>query len=124
MPERYWVSFTGLFGDDDSHIVALATSNRTFLRELTAALNSDPLSTQVACYLTKKHRLSLSAVVPANNKSEAVTVAHEVFSTAIDKAGGKADFPEGWQRWRAEALDALLERSETQVIPLAAPVAA
>ena len=118
MPERYWVSFTGLFGEDDSHIVALAHSNRTFLRELTAALNAESRASQVACHLTKQRRLSISAVVPAEKKSEAVNVAYEVFLTAIDKAGGKADFPEGWERWRAEALDALLERSETQVVPL------
>lgn len=121
MTTQFWVSFTGLLTeDDDSPLVLSCESNQTFLRETTAALIEDGRVSQGATFAMADGRIQISVVVDAVTKVAALETARVVFIDAIDRAGGGSNLPDGWDRWRAHALDALVDGAETQIIPLAA----
>jgi hypothetical protein len=87
-----------------------------FLRAIGTEFVSEQSLEQTAVVAPGDNSIALSSVVRAEDEGSAVNIAKTAFETAIARAGGKADLPDGHHNsWSVKELQDLIRLVQAEV---------
>jgi hypothetical protein len=113
---QFWVRWRGTLVATDFQIDPADPRIRMFLRAIGTEFATDEILGQTAVVAPGDNTIALSAVVQAEDEGSAVNTAKTAFETAIARAGGKAELPDGNHKsWSVKELQDLIRLVQAEV---------